>query len=300
MKTGNIQTFDKRRLYYREWQSSGDADNIILIIHGMVEHSLRYSEFASFTADRGSDVFAFDLRGFGITGEKTNALGIMDRDKTLRDIEFIARQLKNKNPRKPFILIGHSMGSLLVRDIIMNSGLKIDGALISGTPSVYSALEIAGLVLAGIERIRISDKKESKLLWRINFGKYNSYFENPETFYDWLSSDRSEVKKYADDPLCGFAPCSKFYYDMIKSVIKLSRVKLSQLNRDADLFFIGGRKDPVSDFGRGPEIVSERFREAGYSNVKLKIYENCRHEPFHETIRESVFRDIADWIESVR
>ncbi|MDY6787456.1 MAG: alpha/beta hydrolase [candidate division WOR-3 bacterium] len=95
MKTGNIQTFDKSPLFYREWQSSGNTDSIMLIIHGMVEHSLRYSEFASFMADRGSHVFAFDMKGFVITGEKINTLGIMDRDKTLWDIEFIARQLKN-------------------------------------------------------------------------------------------------------------------------------------------------------------------------------------------------------------
>ncbi|MDY6786638.1 MAG: hypothetical protein SVK54_00755, partial [candidate division WOR-3 bacterium] len=84
-----------------------------------------------------------------------------------------------------------------------------------------------------------------------------------------------------------------------KSVIRLSRVKLSPLNKDAGLFFIGGRQDPVSNFGRGPEIISERFREAGYSNVNLKIYENCRHEPFHETIRESVFSDIYGWLKSI-
>ncbi|MFO8062551.1 MAG: alpha/beta hydrolase [bacterium] len=300
MQTGTFPSFDNYRIFFREWAPGSSVNSIVLIVHGMVEHSLRYSEFASFMADRGSHVFAFDLRGFGITGEKTNTLGIMDRDKVLRDIEFIAEQLKKNNPRKPLIIAGHSMGSLLVRDIIMNSGLSIDGALISGTPSVYSVFEIAGLALAGLERIRIGDRKESKILWKVNFGKYNSYFENPATFYDWLSSDSSEVRKYADDPLCGFAPCSKFYYDMIKSVIKLSRVKLSPLNRDAELFFIGGRQDPVSDFGRGPEIISSRFREAGYSNVKLKIYENCRHEPFHETIRGSVFRDIHRWLKSIK
>lgn len=291
-----LRSFDNKEVMLREWLPSGNIAFIMHIVHGMAEHSLRYSDFAEFLNKRGIAVYSHDLRGHGFTIKNNVQLGIMNRKDTLKDIETVAHYIKNKHPLIPFVMIGHSMGSLLLREFLMNTEIKINKAIISGTPGPGGIKERAGLLLALWEQLLRSRNGKSQLMWNMTFGDYNSHFKPNRTIFDWLSRDKDEVDKYDDDPLCGFVCSAGFYVDLIRSVMQLSDIVNNPVNKETELFFIAGDKDPVCDFGKGATKISERFKNAGYNNITTKIYEDNRHELLHETDRLNIFSDIADWI----
>ena len=202
-----LQSFDNKEIMLRKWLPEGNIKFAMHIVHGMAEHSLRYSQFAEFLNKRGIAVYSHDLRGHGFTVKNSKQLGIMNRKDTLKDIEIVAHYIKSKHPLIPFVMIGHSMGSLLLREFLMNTEIKIDKAIISGTPGPAGIKERAGLLLALWEQLIHSRNRKSQLMWNMTFGDYNRHFKPNRTMFDWLSRDIDEVDKYAKDPLCGFV-CS--------------------------------------------------------------------------------------------
>ncbi len=291
-----LKSFDNKEIIVREWLPDGNVKFVMQIVHGMAEHSLRYSEFAEFLNKRGMAVYSHDLRGHGFTVKNNNQLGIMNRKFVLKDIEIVAHYAKDRHQLIPFVMIGHSMGSLLIREFLMNTKIKIDKAIISGTPGPSGVKERTGLLLALWEQLIHSRNGKSQLMWNMTFGDYNRHFEPNRTMFDWLSRDFDEVDKYEKDPLCGFVCAAEYYVDLIRSVIRLSNISLNPVNKETDLFFIAGDRDPVCDFGKGAMKIANRFKSAGYNNIKTKIYENHRHELLHEIDRINIFNDINDWI----
>ena len=63
---GTFETADGLKLFSQHWQDeSGGKRAVLVVVHGLKDHSSRYAEFASTMASRGFVVDAFDLRGHG-------------------------------------------------------------------------------------------------------------------------------------------------------------------------------------------------------------------------------------------
>ena len=63
-------------VHHRLFPATTSARFNIVLVHGMVEHSGRYAEFAQFLAHQGGNVITFDLRGHGhYKPAKKNLLG---------------------------------------------------------------------------------------------------------------------------------------------------------------------------------------------------------------------------------
>ena len=67
---------------------------------------------------------------------------------------------------------------------------------------------------------------------------------------------------------------------------------------DLPLLYIAGDGDPVGDMGRGVRAAAKLAKDAGCSDVTCKIYEHMRHEILNEKNRETVFEDVAGWLDS--
>ena len=74
---------------------------------------------------------------------------------------------------------------------------------------------------------------------------------------------------------------------------------LAKMNRKLPVYFIAGGADPVGNYGKGVEQAAEAFRKAGMERVSCKIYPEGRHEILNECNKEEVYKDTAEWIESV-
>lgn len=89
-------------------------------------------------------------------------------------------------------------------------------------------------------------------------------------------------------------------YDVLFETIQYIQKEenLRKTPKNIPLFFVSGKDDPVGNFGKGVRQVYRRYKEAGVSDIKGKLYPNDRHEILNELDRSQVYQDILDWLDS--
>jgi len=100
---------DGTPLYLRHWAPDGKPWATVLIVHGIAEHSGRYERTGRLLAEAGLDVHAFDLRGHGLSGGRR--VYVRTWDDFLDDLA--CRLVAVREPGRPVVLFGHSMGALI-------------------------------------------------------------------------------------------------------------------------------------------------------------------------------------------
>ncbi|MDF2700268.1 MAG: alpha/beta fold family hydrolase [Haloplasmataceae bacterium] len=272
---------------------------IVICVHGMCEHSLRYDELANYLNQNNYSVITYDQRGHGesiLEGEELGYLGKDGFNKMVEDLDVVVSYVKEKYEYKKVILLGHSMGSFVVQMYIQKY-IKVHGAILSGSNYGQKLLSI-GVILAKLSCVIKKEKSEGKLLDKMSFGNYNTAFSPNRTKFDWLSRENAEVDKYVADPKCGFICSNRFYYDFfrgLKQVAKESNIK--KVNKKMPLLIISGDQDPVGNMGEGVKKLYNVYRK-NLENVQMELYHGARHELFNENNKEEVYQDIVNWLKS--
>ena len=62
---GQFKGLRNLNLYYQCWLPSNEFKAILLIVHGLAEHSGRYTNLVNYFVPRGYAVYGFDQRGHG-------------------------------------------------------------------------------------------------------------------------------------------------------------------------------------------------------------------------------------------
>ena len=273
---------------------------ILQIVHGMAEHSLRYEDFAEFLCKNGYVVAAEDHLGHG-ESIKDRTPGYFCKNNpasvVVKDVHRLKKIVEEKYPKLPYYILGHSMGSFILRNYLFTYGKGIDGAIIMGT-GMQPKLMVLGLcALANIGCIFGKADKPSILIEKVGFSSYNNRIDKPLTQYDWLSTNRSNIDKYMADPLSGFVfPCNGFKTlgGLLLRLYKKSNVEKMPVS--LRVLITSGEEDPVGDYGQGPTKVYKQFVAEGMQKVSLKLYPGDRHEILNETDKETVYNDILTWL----
>lgn len=274
---------------------------ILQIVHGMAEYIDRYDDFANYLADRGILVVGDDHLGHGKSIQPGESYGYFCKEDAptvlVRDEHRLKKMMQEKYPGVPYLILGHSMGSFITRNYLMRYGSGVNGALIVGTGMQPKPALVCGLALTAVEKLFCGDRHVSKLVDKVAFGVYNKKIESPKTSFDWLSRNEDNVRKYIDDPLCGFIFTINGFQTLFKLIYNLHDTeKLKQMPANLPVFFLAGEDDPVGDYGRGVEKVYQSFREMGMENVQMKLYPKDRHEILNEVDKEDIYGDIYRWI----
>ena len=217
-----LDSFGEVNIKGYKWFGDAPAKGIVLISHGMAETIDRYDAFANHLVEAGFVVYGHSHRGHGQTAGSVSNLGILGDNGWMKMKEDLKRALlmaKKEYPELPAFILGHSMGSFLLRDFLMDYSQMLDGAIVSGTGFMPAPLLKVGRLIAGIECKLKGTKHPSKLIDKISFGGNNKRIENPQTPFDWLSRDAKAVEKYIDDPFCGVVHSSGFFYDFFDNYI---------------------------------------------------------------------------------
>ena len=282
-----------------KWINEETPSRILVISHGMAETIERYDEFANYMLSKGIFVFGHAHRGHGKTAGSVENLGYLGENgwfKMKEDLRRVIELVRDDYPDAPLILMGHSMGSFLVRDFILDYTYLVSGVILSGT-GYPSKLEI-GIAKWLAEREYRKNKVDEKsiLLNRISFGTYNKKIENPLTAFDWLSRDPVEVKKYIEDPYCGEIHPTSFYIEFTSNLQRIlySDVFKNQKNGLPMLIF-SGNEDPVGNYGKGVKKTNDYYKQNGF-NTSLRLYPKGRHEMLNEINKKDVYEDILKWI----
>ena len=277
----------------------GTAKGLLHVVHGMTEHIGRYDGFMRTMAEQGYITFGYDHLGHGRTAVDKSELGFFahkDGWQLLVDDVFIFGNTIRKAMGQglPFILMGHSMGSFIVRLTAAKYDHQ-DKLIIMGTGGPNPASS-AGIALAGrIKRLK-GDRYVSRLMYKAAFGTYNKHFERENDRYAWLTKRTDTRDIYHNDQFCTFLFTASAMQDLIK-LNKYCNDKdwFRKINKTKPILLVSGTEDPVGDYGAGVKKVYNLLRAAG-ANVQIKLYEDCRHEILNDSCREQVIGDILNFI----
>ena len=271
----------------------------VLVLHGMAEHHERYLEFAQALTDSGIDVYLYDHRGHG-KDCKLEELGHLASSKgyrkliddALRIAEFV-RQTKRSDA---YFIFGHSMGSLVTRCVLQKDD-AFSGAMICGSTCPARLTIASGLFVSSLIRLFRGAEHRSPFMNHLLFENRQYLKLSTRTVMDWLTRDNNVVGVYLHDPYCGFLCSASFYHDLIKlSAIARRRTRMLHTRRELPLFFLSGNHDPVGGYGRQITFLSRFYQKHGYTDVTCKLYPEDRHELLNELDKETVIRDLIDWI----
>jgi alpha-beta hydrolase superfamily lysophospholipase len=299
--TFTFQADDGMALFVYQWLPDEAKRGVIHIAHGMAEHAGRYAHLAEALTAAGWAVYANDHRGHGRTARWSSELGFFARERgfqrVVRDLEQLIAHEKEENPGLPVVLFGHSMGSYMVQEFLIERGRSIQGAVLSGSMGKPSSLASAGRYVARAERRRLGERGRSALLNALTFETFNKAFAPTRTAFDWLSRDQAEVDKYLADPHCGFVVTTSLWVDVLDGVAEISRPeRQARIPNDLPIYVFAGARDPVGQNAKSPGELVAAYRAAGLRNVKHRFYPGGRHEMMHETNRDEVVRDLVAWL----
>lgn len=292
----------KHQLHAVKWIPEIERPVCILqIVHGMVEHIGRYEEFAQFMAKKGILVVGDDHLGHGlsvIAGEPMGYFCKEDADTVLvRDEHRLKKMMQEKYPGVPYMILGHSMGSFILRNYLMRYGSGIDGAIIMGTGMQPKHRVIFGWLVASITGMLRGPEHVCKIFDKLSFGTFNKKFSAPGDSGSWISADPENVKAFRADPLCDFVFTANGFQTLMRLIWNLYDMeKLKKMPKDLPVLFVSGKDDPVGDYGQSVEKVFRSFEELGMEQVQLRLYPGDRHEILNEADREDVYGDIYRFI----
>ena len=285
------------------WIPDGEIRGVLQIAHGMCEFAERYDGFAAFLAEHGYVVCANDHLGHGKSVTDEQQLGFFrekDGDGALiRDMRRLHVIMKKKYPGIPYFMLGHSMGSFLVRQYMEMYGQALDGVIVMGTGSYPRAVIRFGKGLCRCRAMMKSWHYRSHLIENIAKGSYNKAFEPARTPYDWLSRDENIVDRFASNPLDTFAFTVNGYYSMFSAIEKAqNRKRIARIPKDLPILLVSGTMDPVGNFTEGVKTAYEDMKKAGISDVQLRFFEGDRHEILNETDCEEVYQYLLGWLDA--
>jgi len=275
---------------------------VIQIVHGMAEHIARYDEFARWMCRHNVAVIGHSQLGHGLTAESDKELGYFSRcegwNYLTNDIHVIRGEARNLFPGLPHFLLGHSMGSFLVRTYLTRPEAEgLSGVILSGTGNQPAALMSFARFVSSTVGLFRGKRHHSQFINSLSFGGNNKPFEPARTAFDWLSGNTENIDAYIADPMCGFCFTASAFGELfggLKYIGKKSNI--AKMPKYIPCLFVAGADDPVGNKGIEVERTAKMFRDTGMTAVEVKLYEGDRHEVLNENDRETVYGDIFDFM----
>lgn len=290
----------KTRIHAVRWIPEGEVKAVVQISHGMVEFIERYDEFAAYMAKRGILVTGNDHLGHGYSVGTHEDYGYFSEKNgnavLIGDIHRLRRITRKKYPQVSYFLLGHSMGSFLVRQYLCQHGEGLSGAVIMGTGYKSRELVRVGMrvckALAAIKGWHY----RSRVVDAMAFGGFNRHLRHPRTDRDWLTKEESIIDAYVADERCQFMFTLNGYYNMFLNIYKLSFPDfLKQMPKTLPVLFVSGEEDPVGGYGKGVEKAVRDFKWAGMKKIECRLYPGDRHEILNELDREEIYEELYEW-----
>lgn len=262
---------------------------VVLLIHGMQEHCLRYQNFAEFLNKNGYIVVMSDLRGHGLTAISKDKLGFGEKDimkETIADQKNIVEYIK-ENYKLPIYLFAHSYGSLASQNLIQQCP-DLEKIVLCGTTNGSSTvMKLGRFVIALLSPFKKYDSKGG-IVEKLCVASYGKKFKDG----NWLTRDEKQYEKYLKDEYCGGSFPFSFYKSMIGGMKHTNKGVASV--KGQKVFFIAGDKDPVGENGKQVKKLWKLYKKRGV-DAKIKLYKDARHELINETCRDEVYQDVLDF-----
>ena len=272
-KTITWQNETGRTVFAQAWIPDKNPTHVIILIHGLGEHSGRYEAWAQRFLKDNVAVYALDVHGHGrTTGARghTDAFGYI-----YDDIQHLMSTVRTDYPEVKLHLYGHSMGGAL------SLGFAAFRAHNADVPSITSIVTTGTAIRPGFEppawKLKLAAWLDKIVPW-LALGN--------ELDPNWLSSDKNIVAAYNSDPLVHDRISVRWYNEWMRAV---EAVRLNPEKIKAPVFMLHG----ASDRATSPKAAAMM---AGILNAKFQSWPEAFHELHHEPCKDKVFAAVLDWI----
>ncbi len=273
-QTGTFQSKDGTKIFYQAWVPESPK-GVVIIVHGILEHSDRYQNVVNTLVPEGYAVWAFDHRGHG---RSEGRRAYVDRfEDFLVDLEAFEAKVRAENPDLGIHLLGHSMGSLIVAHYV--ASLE--------TPEKFKSLILSGTGAAPGPDITWFIKNVSKLL-SVILPKIRLPAGTDPNF---ISNDPEVVRAYIEDPMIEMKVTPRIAAEVMKASTKM--IEIAPGITIPTLMQIGSE-----DRAFHPSTWEPLFNAIGASDKEFKLYDGFKHEVYNEVNKEIALNDLKDWINS--
>lgn len=274
---------------------------VVQISHGIYEYFARYTAFAKYLCSLGYIVCGNDHIGHGASVMRPAELGFFAPRNgwqyLVDDVATLTRLLHTRYPALPFFLLGHSIGSLLVRLCLPEIGGLLAGCILVATAGPTFAAQSGSYLANSVARKRGSTFRSGQLN-ALFFRGYNRKITQPRTVFDWLSRDENVVALYQSDEKCNFIYTATGFRDLCTLLVRANRLQVFRHTpHTLPLFLLAGDKDPFGQYGDGVRRVAGLYRSAGVRDIEMVFYKGARHDVLNELGRMGVYGDISRWLE---
>lgn len=276
----------------------GEPKGVFHVVHGMTEHIGRYDTFLKEMAESGYVVVAYDNLGHGKTAKDKSELGFIAKKngwkKITDDVYAVSKIIKEEYPGLHYYLMGHSMGSFIVRNAAATYPDLMDKLIVMGTGGPMAATKPALGMINTIKFFR-GKRHISPLIEKLAFGEYNKGFGDGSNG-DWLSKNPEVRRVYNADKFCNYHFTVSAMYDLVKINDAVNKKKwFKKISKTLPILLVSGSEDPVGEHSKGVKKVYKLLKKRG-ANVRMKLYEDNRHEILNDTARDEVIEDIKAFL----
>ena len=282
------------------YEPEGEVKGYFHVVHGMTDHIHRYAPIMRDMAELGFICFGYDHIGHGYTANDDSELGYIAKtdgwDLLCRDVKVFSDAVKAEyGADVPYVLMGHSMGSFIVRLAATRYRDIADKLIICGTAGSNPVASV-GIALARILAKIKGSRAYSPLIESMAFGSYNKYFEG-DTPYEWLTKDKEAIAKYQADKFCNYHFTISALADLITLTYKCNlNTWYIDMPKKLPILLVSGADDPVGNYGKGVREVYNKLKKSGAEDVTIHLYENFRHEIHNDSCKEESRNDILEFI----
>ncbi len=271
---GRLPGVEDTELFWQGWLPGGEPSGVLLISHGIGEHSGRYGNVVDELLGDGWAVYGLDHRGHGRSGgTRVHARRYAD---LITDLETFRSAVAARHPGLPVYLLGHSMGGQIALAYAVEHERELAGLVLSApalasdvVPSaLVPALQVLARVLPTIRPVGIDQTK--------------------------ISRDPKVVRDYQDDPLVHhgnptLALGAAVYAQMDVLPGRAGALRLPVLVQH-------GTDDALTD----PAGTRRIETACGSPDMTVRWYDGLWHEIYNEPDRARPLADLRAWLHEHR
>ena len=260
-------------LYQQTWEPDDQARAVVLLVHGLGEHSGRYVHVADHLTRRGFAVYTLDHYGHG---KSDGHGGFVERFSVYLDgVDALLAKAKEEHSSLPLFLLGHSMGGLIAATWLLTKQDVVRACVLSG-PALMTDQAPSAFLLA-LNRL-LSALVPTLPMIRLDASG--------------VSRDPAVVDAYINDPLVFHGKLTA------RLIAELSATMDNTLSRADEIhvpvILMHGEQDLLTS----PSGSREMFAGVSSEDKTLKLYPGLYHEIFNEPEQEAVLADMSTWLET--
>ena len=271
--SGYLEGAAGTRLHYRAWPAEAPRA-VLLVLHGLFEHSRRYEELGETMAAAGIATYALDHRGHGASEGRRGHVKRFRRfiEDTDRFVEHVSHRAPDGVPR---FLLAHSMGGLIGLRYLEDRQPALGGAIFT-SPWLATAAHVPAWQVA---LAKVLDRALPVLPFPAGIDA------------DELSHDPERVADYREDPAIFSTLTPRLWEEAARASDEVFRQK-DRLQ--GPLLFLLAGDDRIADTDRALELA----RSLPGESTTVRVLDGRYHEVLQETDRTAVMAEIREWIEA--